>query len=167
MTETTKPSRHDNRTKKIILIAGGVILIVIAILLGLRACDSHSGGATLGTYDNKSREEIMAELDEKAKKSLMEISLDITPELSSDKKQLEVRVQNSKKNHFNQSVTVMQNDKEVGFYDCIKPGEKLDTIDVHNMTDGDAKIVIKALDPETNKPHGSASEFEVTVHNAE
>ena len=100
MTETDSRETEGNQTPqrkggKRAFALGAVAAMAICALLALlllRGCMAGDGGATLGTYDGKTQEEIQAELDRKAKESMMTVSLDVTPELDRAGKRLEIRV---------------------------------------------------------------------------
>lgn len=131
-------------------------------------CDAvQTGGATLGTYDGKSQEEIQAELDRKAKDSMMTVSIDITPELSRDGQTLNLRAQNVKENKFDQKIEISQGDEVKGAYLGLKPGEKIDDIEVKGLEEGKAVVTVYALEPDTDTVHGNPSSFEVDIHRAE
>ena len=154
--------------KRIALVAVGIVLICIGAMFGLRSCDAvQTGGATLGTYDGKSQEEIQAELDRKAKESMMTVSIDITPELSRDGQTLNLRAQNVKENKFDQKIEIVQGDEVKGTYLGLKPGEKIDDIEVKGLEEGKAVATVYALEPDTDTVHGNPSSFEVEVHRAE
>ena len=73
--ESASAKKHVWSPKRIALVVVGIVLICIGAMFGLRSCDAvQTGGATLGTYDGKSQEEIQAELDRKAKESMMTVS---------------------------------------------------------------------------------------------
>lgn len=157
----------SRRSAKVVVLALALVLIASAVILGIRSCDRRSGGATLGSYDGKSLEEIQAELDQRVKDSMMTISLDVTPELSSDGSKLELRVQNVRDNKFDQKVVVEQHGREIGSYTGLKPGEKLDEIDVEGAEEGTASVTITALESDSGSEHGNPSAFEVTIHKAD
>ena len=174
MTETDSHETEGNQTPqrkggKRAFAFGAVAAMVVCALLALlllRGCMAGDGGATLGTYDGKTQEEIQAELDRKAKESMMTVSLDVTPELDRAGKRLEVRVQNVEKNHFNQLIEVIQDDEVIGSFKGLKPGEKINAVDVEGCEGGDAVIKVTPLDMETNAVKGNSSAFEVTIHRA-
>lgn len=154
--------------KRIALVVVGIVLICIGAMFGLRSCDAvQTGGATLGTYDGKSQEEIQAELDRRAKDSMMTVSIDITPELSRDGQALNLRAQNVKENKFDQKIEIVQDDEVKGTYLGLKPGEKIDDIEVKGLEEGEAVVTVYALEPDTDTVHGNPSSFEVEVHRAE
>ena len=154
--------------KRIALVVVGIVLICIGAMFGLRSCDAvQTGGATLGTYDGKSQEEIQAELDRRAKDSMMTVSIDITPELSRDGLTLNLRAQNVKENKFDQKIEIVQDDEVKGAYLGLKPGEKIDDIEVKGLEEGEAVVTVYALEPDTDTVHGNPSSFEVEVHRAE
>mgnify|MGYP007015030813 CR=1 FL=1 len=62
----------------------------------------------MGGYDDMTKEEIQAELDRQARESMMTISLDMTPTLSTDGSKLAVRVANVEENRFDQLIEVEQ-----------------------------------------------------------
>lgn len=153
----------DNKVKKRrVLIAGGVLLLALCAggaYLALKG--GNTGGATLGGYDGMTREEIQAELDRQARESMMTISLDMTPALSADGTKLAVRVANVEDNRFDQLIEVEQDGKVIGSYKGLKPGEKLDEIDVTGARTGEATVTVQAM--EDGEPSGNPSGFEVTV----
>lgn len=106
-------------------------------------------------------EEIQAELDRQARESMMTISLDMTPTLSADGSKLAVRVANVEENRFDQLIEVEQDGKVIGSYKGLKPGEKLDEIDVTGAKTGDATVTVQAM--EDGEPSGNPSGFEVTI----
>ena len=67
---------------------------------------------------------------------MMTISLDMTPTLSADGSKLAVRVANVEENRFDQLIEVEQDGKVIGSYKGLKPGEKLDEIDVTGAKPG-------------------------------
>lgn len=107
------------------------------------------------------KEEIQAELDRQARESMMTISLDMTPTLSADGSKLAVRVANVEENRFNQLIEVEQDGKVIGSYKGLKPGEKLDEIDVTGAKPGAATVTVQAM--EDGEPSGNPSGFEVTI----
>ena len=143
------------------------LIVVGVLLLALCAGDAclalkggKTGGATLG-YDDMTKEEIQAELDRQARESMMTISLDMTPTLSADGSKLAVRVANVEENRFDQLIEVEQDGKVIGSYKGLKPGEKLDEIDVTGAKTGDATVTVQAM--EDGEPSGNPSGFEVTI----
>lgn len=152
---------HDGRGK---FAALAVLLIIVAAALAIYVIGfsgRSGGGATLGDYDGMSREEIQAELDRQVAESMMTISLDVTPTLSEDSSKLAVRVANVEDNRFDQMVTVEQDGQTVGSYKGLKPGEKLDELDVSGAKPGTATVTVSAM--EDGEPSGSPSSFEVTI----
>ena len=112
--------------KRRALIAVGVFLLALCAggaYLALKG--GKTGGATLGGYDDMTKEEIQAELDRQARESMMTISLDMTPTLSADGSKLAVRVANVEENRFDQLIEVEQDGEVIGSYKGLKPGEKL------------------------------------------
>lgn len=153
--------------KRRALIAVGVFLLALCAggaYLALKG--GKTGGATLGGYDNMSREEIQAELDRQVEESMMTISLDMTPTLSADGTKLGVRVANVDENRFDQLIEVEQGGEVVGSHKGLKPGEKLDEIEVSGMEAGPAVVTVSALDADGGV-HGNPSQFEVEVNRAE
>ena len=146
MTGQTDTVARKRRT----LIAVGVLLLALCAggaYLALKG--GKTGGATLGGYDDMTKEEIQAELDRQARESMMTISLDMTPTLSADGSKLAVRVANVEENRFDQLIEVEQD------------GEKLDEIDVTGAKLGAATVTVQAM--EDGKPSGNPSGFEVTI----
>lgn len=166
--ESASAKKRAWSPKRIALVVVGIVLICIGAMFGLRSCDAvQTGGATLGTYDGKSQEEIQAELDRRAKDSMMTVSIDITPELSRDGQALNLRAQNVKENKFDQKIEIVQDDEVKGTYLGLKPGEKIDDIEVKGLEEGEAVVTVYALEPDTDTVHGNPSSFEVEVHRAE
>ena len=153
----------DTKVKKRrVLIAVGVLLL--ALCAGgayLALTGGKTGGATLGGYEGMTREEIQAELDRQALESMMTISLDMTPTLSEDGSKLAVRVANVEENRFDQLIEVEQGGKVIGSYKGLKPGERLDEIDVTGAETGEATVTVQAM--EDGEPSGNPSGFEVTI----
>ena len=145
--------------KRRALIAVGVLLLALCAggaYIALKG--GETGGATLGGYDDMTKEEIQAELDRQARESMMTISLDMTPTLSADGSKLAVRVANVEENRFDQLIEVEQ---DGGSYKGLKPGEKLDEIDVTGAKPGAATVTVQAM--EDGEPSGNPSGFEVTI----
>lgn len=66
--------------KRRALIAVGVLLLALCAGGAYLALNGgKTGGATLGGYDDMTKEAIQAELDRQARESMMTISLDMTP----------------------------------------------------------------------------------------
>lgn len=153
----------DTKVKKRrVFIAVGVLLLALCAggtYLALKG--GKTGGATLGGYEGMTREEIQAELDRQALESMMTISLDMTPTLSEDGSKLAVRVANVEENRFDQLIEVEQGGKVIGSYKGLKPGEKLDEIDVTGAETGEATVTVQAM--EDGEPSGNPSGFEVTI----
>lgn len=148
--------------KRRALIAVGVLLLALCAggaCLALKG--GKTGGATLGGYDDMTKEEIQAELDRQARESMMTISLDMTPTLSADGSKLAVRVANVEENRFDQYIEVEQDGKVIGSYKGLKPGEKLDEIDVTGAKPGAATVTVQAM--EDGEPSGNPSGFEVII----
>ena len=155
MTGQTDTVARKRRT----LIAVGVLLLALCAggaYLALKG--GKTGGATLGGYDDMTQE---AELDRQARESMMTISLDMTPTLSADGSKLAVRVANVEENRFDQLIEVEQDGEVIGSYKGLKPGEKLDEIDVTGAKLGAATVTVQAM--EDGKPSGNPSGFEVTI----
>lgn len=150
------------RARRRILVAAAALLLALCVggaYLALKR--GETGGATLGGYDGMSREEIQAELDRQVEDSMMTISLDMTPTLSEDGGKLAVRVANVEENRFDQSIEVEQDGKVIGSYKGLKPGEKLDEIDVTGAEPGAATVTVQAM--EDGEPSGNPSGFEVVI----
>lgn len=131
--------------KRRALIAVGVLLLALCAggaYIALKG--GETGGATLGGYDDMTKEEIQAELDRQARESMMTISLDMTPTLSADGSKLAVRVANVEENRFDQLIEVEQ-----------------DEIDVTGAKPGAATVTVQAM--EDGEPSGNPSGFEVTI----
>ncbi len=103
--------------KRRALIAVGVLLLALCAGGAYLALNGgKTGGATLGGYDDMTKEAIQAELDRQARESMMTISLDMTPTLSADGSKLAVRVANVEENRFDQLIEVEQGGKVIGSY---------------------------------------------------
>ena len=157
-------SGKGNRKKIALIVAGVCLLLVCGIAGFLLLSSGNSGsGATVGSYDSMSKEEIQAQLDQQARDSMMTISLDMTPTVSENGAKLAVHVENVPENRFSQVVEVSQGGKTIGSYKGLKPGEKLDEIDVENCTTGAAVVTISAMDDKTDEASGNPSSFQVDV----
>ena len=71
------------------------------------------------------------------------------------------RVANVEENRFDQLIEVEQDGKVIGSYKGLKPGEKLDEIDVTGAKPGAATVTVQAM--EDGEPSGNPSGFEVTI----
>ncbi|BFK84784.1 hypothetical protein I4000191A8_19220 [Clostridia bacterium i40-0019-1A8] len=149
------------KKRRALIAAGALMLALCAGGAFLALKGGRTGGATLGGYDGMTREEIQAELDRQALESMMTISLDMTPTLSDDGSKLAVRVANVEDNRFDQLIEVEQDGKVIGSYEGLKPGEKLDEIDVTGARIGDATVTVQAM--EDGEASGNPSGFEVTI----
>lgn len=149
------------KKRRALIAAGALMLALCAGGAFLALKGGRTGGATLGGYDGMTREEIQAELDRQALESMMTISLDMTPTLSDDGSKLAVRVANVEDNRFDQLIEVEQDGKVIGSYEGLKPGEKLDEIDVTGARTGDATVTVQAM--EDGEASGNPSGFEVTI----
>ena len=163
-THTDRKERSKRRILGFVAVAALIAAIGVAGFNALRGRDS--GGATLGGYDDMSREEIQAELDRQVEEAMMTISLDMTPTLSADGTKLGVRVANVDENRFDQLIEVEQGGEVVGSHKGLKPGEKLDEMEVSGMEGGPAVVTVSALDADGGV-HGNPSQFEVEVNRAE
>lgn len=67
----------------------------------------------------------------------------------------------SKLTAFKKVIEVEQDGKVVGSYKGLKPGEKLDEIDVTGAETGDATVTVQAM--EEGEPSGNPSGFEVII----
>lgn len=67
----------------------------------------------------------------------------------------------AEENRFNQLIEVEQDGKVIGSYKGLKPGEKLDEIDVTGAKPGAATVTVQAM--EDGEPSGNPSGFEVTI----
>lgn len=157
-THTDRKERSKRRILGFVAVAALIAAIGVAGFNALRG--RNSGGATLGGYDDMSREEIQDELDRQVEESMMTISLDMTPTLSADGTKLGVRVANVDENRFDQLIEVEQGGEVVGSHKGLKPGEKLDEIEVSGMEAGPAVVTVSALDADGGV-HGNPSQFEV------
>ena len=72
-----------------------------------------------------------------------------------------MRVANVEENRFDQLIEVEQDGEVIGSYKGLKPGEKLDEIDVTGAKLGAATVTVQAM--EDGKPSGNPSGFEVTI----
>lgn len=132
------------KKRRALIVVGVLLLALCAGGACLALKGGKTGGATLGGYDDMSKEEIQAELDRQVAESMMTISLDMTPTLSADGSKLAVRVANVEENRFDQLIEVEQDGKVIGSYKGLKPGEKLDEIDVTGAKPGAATVTLKA-----------------------
>lgn len=164
MTHADRAGRSKRRILGFVAVAALIAAIGVAGFNALRGRDS--GGATLGGYDDMTKEEIQAELDRQVEESMMTISLDMTPTISADGTKLGVRVANVDENRFDQLIEVEQGGEVVGSHKGLKPGEKLDEIEVSGMEAGPAVVTVSALDADGGV-HGNPSQFEVEVNRAE
>ena len=149
------------RRRRALIVVGVLLLALCAGGAYIALKGGETGGATLGGYDDMTKEEIQAELDRQARESMMTISLDMTPTLSTDGSKLAVRVANVEENRFDQLIEVEQGGKVIGSYKGLKPGEKLDEIDVTGAKPGAATVTVQAM--EDGEPSGNPSGFEVTI----
>lgn len=94
------------RKRRALIVMGVLLLALCAGGAYLALKGGKTGGATLGGYDDMTKEEIQAELDRQARESMMTISLDMTPTLSTDGSKLAVRVANVEENRFDQLIEV-------------------------------------------------------------
>lgn len=162
--ETNNVQKSRKRNRMLILL--GIIFMLICGVggyLSYTKSQKAGGGTSLGSYENKTMEEIQAELDQQVLDSMMTISLDVTPTLSSDGKQLAVHVENTKDNKFAQAIVVKQNGKMIGSYEGLKPGEKLDYVEVKDCKAGAATIYIQRIEEGADTPSGNPSAFEVEI----
>lgn len=158
----------SDRRRAGLAVLAAVLLVIVLLACGyLLLSPARDGGATLGTYEGMSREEIQAELDRQVEESMMTISLDVSPTLSEDGRKLAVKVQNVEDNKFDQKIVIEQGDREIGSYTGLKPGEKLDEIEVDGAEPGEATVTVWALERDSSDAHGSPSSFEVEIVRAE
>ena len=152
------------KEKRRILIAVGLVAVLAACAVaGYGAMTGgRTGGVTLGDYEDMSKEEIQAELDRQVAESMMTISLDMSPTLSADGTELAVRVANAEENRFDQLIEVEQDGKVVGSCKGLKPGEKMDAMEVDGAVEGPAVVTVSALDSDGGV-HGNPSRFEVEI----
>lgn len=157
----------DGKKKNVRLLA----IILLALLLigagaGLFFCSQHGGGwfdsnAITGSYDGKTEEEILAELNGKVEEGMMGISISTVIPFDSANAEGEARIENMAVNHVDQKVTITLDDTEEVIYQsgAIAPGQYIPTITLDKKLEPgtyDATAMFVGYDQKTHEETGRA-----------
>lgn len=122
---------------------------------------SNDNGATITSYENKSREEIQADLDRRVQESRMTISVNAQAQLKDGK--VRVNVVNDEGNKFSQSFTLKQDDKTLYESGIIEPGKTVEYCDAPDAHAGTAVVTIQAHNKETGDASGNPQSVEINI----
>ena len=161
--EISKPKKSKNKLAIILL-----SLLLCASLAGIGCLlyqnfnkSSGDAGATVTSYEGKSKEEIQALLDKQTEDSRMTISVNSQPSLKDGK--LRVNVINDADNRFYQSFKLEQDGKVLYESGVIKTGETVEWCDAPDAHTGDATITVQALNKDTTKASGNPQSVQVSI----
>lgn len=174
MQNNIQPNKANEKNKDRILYAiltCMVIIIIVLVILLLRACPGQPAedpglerdqNASLGQLENKTQEEIQAELDRIVEEGMFNISINPNPIFESGEAEGDLRIENIPANHYNMSVTITLDETGEVIYQTgiIEPNHYIqnDVLDVV-LTKGSysATATFTAYDAETNAVVGQAA----------
>jgi flagellar basal body-associated protein FliL len=137
---TVKEKKNGNKTNKILIAIIIVLLLGIGGYLGYNyyANNIYSSDQTMGYFQDKTEEEIQAELDELQAKSNMTINCASRMVVEAGTNQCTARIQNVESNNFDQKVTITLQDTGEVIYESdgmIAPGYCVETIELNKVLD--------------------------------
>ncbi len=188
-TETAQPEKKSNTVK--ILLAVIVIAIIIIIILLLRGCSGTGGTGTgevktpvnpfanltvdenteYGEREQKSHEEIVAELNKQVEDGMINISMNIYPVFENGTAKGDLLIVNNEINKYPQVVEIYRKDTNELIYQSgvIPVGGRVDYAELSvDLDPGTYNCVayFNAVNPETYAPLGKAgAEIQITVVN--
>lgn len=145
------------------------VLVIAAVGLGAVAWSLWAGsGMSMGTTiaaaeDGLTRDEIQAQLDEEVRANMMTVSVMPTMRLDPKTYELGVGAENVDENRFPQRFTLTQGSKTLWTSGVVMPGERIESVVAPLAEEGDARVEVQALDPETSAKHGSPTAVEVSI----
>jgi predicted negative regulator of RcsB-dependent stress response len=144
-------NQKKNKTNKVLI---AIIIILLLIILGVGgwfAWDhfnglNYSSDQTMSYFQDKTEEEIQAELDELQAKSNMTINCASRMVVEAGTTSCTARIQNVEGNNFDQMVKIVLQDTGETLYESdglIKPGYSIETIQLNRVLDkGSYKVDI-------------------------
>lgn len=142
-----------------LLLVGGVFIWNRVLL---SASDS---GATVATYNGKSRKELEAELSQAASKNMMTVSIAPVAVIQDDGR-LRVNLYNDKDNTMPQRFSVLQGDRVLFRSGVVQPGEGVEFCQADGIKEGDAVIEVQSLNKKTHTDKGNPACVNVRVEHA-
>ena len=157
-----------SKKKTIIIILLSLFLVACIGTIGYLLYQStqsnspaNDSGATITSYENKSREEIQADLDRRVQESRMTISVNAQAQLKNGK--VRVNVINDEDNKFSQSFTLKQDDNTLYESGIIEPGKTVEYCDAPDAHAGAAIVTIQAHDKDTGDASGNPQSVEINI----
>lgn len=144
---TGKNTENDDnkKKKKIIAVIIAIIAIIIIILLGLTQCNGnidpwYDSNAKNGSYEGKTQEQIIADLNAQVKEGMMNISCAATMQGKAGNPNVTARFENIEANHWDQKIKLYLGDPNNGgelLYEsgALAPGQSIDTIQLNRTFD--------------------------------
>lgn len=164
-------SKETNTKRKPAMIVA-IVLVVVLCLGGAGYlvytnffAPQEDGGATVTTYEGKTRKEIQEELDRQARESRMTISVSAQPQLKDGR--VRVNVINDKDNKFDQSFTLEQDGKVLYESGIVKRGKTVEWVDAPDAKVGEATVTITARNKKTGKKSGNPQAVTVQIVEAQ
>lgn len=161
---STKRARRRRRSPAL-----PALLLVLALGLGALSWAVWSGagrtmGATVTTAEEgMTRDEIQALLDEEVRANMMTVSVLPTMRLDPSTHELAVGAENVSDNRFYQRFTLTQGSRTLWTSGAVPPGERIESVVAPLAEEGEARMEVQALDPETKGDHGSPTAIEVSI----
>lgn len=180
MPENTNQAAHaqepeKKRKKRFIIIPLVIVLFVGAIAVIYFATSSGGGwfdsGAQQGSYEGKTEEEILADLNRQVEEGMMNISIASTITFEDGTSEGEARIENIESNKRDQKVVITLDDTGEVIYEsgAIPPGSFIQKIRLNRDLDAGtyaATAMFTGYDIETHQDKGSAgAQIKIVVLN--
>lgn len=169
MKETTDIQTEEEEKKKkkkrrfiIIFIILFILAALIAVSFFLMRDSWYDFGAQKGTYEGKSQEEIIADLNRQVQEGMMNISIAATITFTDGNAEGEARIENIEGNYRDQKVKITLNDTDEVVYEsgAIPPGSYIQRIKLSKDLDPgtyNATATFTGYDVETHEERGKAA----------
>lgn len=170
-----KKSAEDKKTNRIYMII--IILLLLLLIGGGLFLSLHNSkpsvdmGATIGTVENKSPEEIEAELNEKVDASMINISMNAIPEFQTGSSEGNLQIVNREINNYPQIVEIYLDSTDELIYKSglIPVGSRIDNAKLDKVLDAgeyECTAYFNAIDEASGTVIGKAgAEIKITILN--
>lgn len=171
---TQQAESGKSRTGLIIGIVALLLAAIVAVVVIVKPFgsaeekdDFYDSGMTLGSYEGKSEEEIIADLNAKVAENEMSISCAPSIQVDSTTGEAEVRIENIAANHVDQKFTIaLEDGTKIYESGGIQPGYFVQSVKLDEVPKpGEYTVVVtfQGYDPTTHNPKGGSAALNVPM----